>query len=438
MTIEQERADLRTALQENSRNIFTHEAGVPALDMRVQHKRRVQTDYYDYEEWKIEYTAETPERMPIPAGQRVSAYLLVPGQQSVKEPFPAMICFHQCNVDCPLGKESVVGKVSYRPDQAYGLELVTEGFVVLAPDSINCGERYVPGVRDEGAGTGCTDDLSAFLGRQSWDKHIQDNTRAVDLLESLDFVDSDRIGAIGHSMGQGDARDVMGYDPRVKACIVSSATAWKYLPLHSPRLHVALRGLLDGKPENIEEVKASYDSARRFYEADGAAENLVLRILNCGHHFVDEFKWEAYTRLRRYFRMDEGRKAVSLNHVLKTAWGQCWACGKMAYPGVQITDRIRVIADEVRLIEAFDALFIALNARKPGALPVIEVKEDQSTIYTIYRVLSQAPQDMVSARVSHENYQRRANQLFIGTGASVRQEVMQDALQYTIALPRAS
>jgi hypothetical protein len=124
----------------------------PALDVEIVHKRQM----FGYEEWKIAYQAYDAATMPFPAGQRIPAYLLIPRAKrtlagkthystahAYEPPFPAVVCFHQCCVDCDLGKEAVVGKAVDRPDQAYGLELVRTGFVVLAPDSVWCGERYV-------------------------------------------------------------------------------------------------------------------------------------------------------------------------------------------------------------------------------------------------------------------------------------------------------
>ena len=118
----------------------------PALNMKVIEKCTRSGETL-YEEWKIEYTVESLDTMLIEAGRTVPAYLLIPKGDEHKPPFPAMICFHQCNVDCLIAKEAVVGKALYRPDQAYGYELVIQGFVVLAPESINCGERNVPSIR---------------------------------------------------------------------------------------------------------------------------------------------------------------------------------------------------------------------------------------------------------------------------------------------------
>ena len=437
MSLEQQRMELQEALLKKREEMLGHTEH-PQLDMKILQKRRVQTDYYDYEEWKIEYTVETRESMPIPAGQTVSAYLLIPSREGLEDPFPAMICFHQCNVDCPLAKEAVVGKVSYRPDQAYGLELVSEGFVVLAPDSINCGERFIPAIRSEGEGKRCWDVLDDGLGRNGWSKHHLDDIRAVDLLCSLEFVDSERIGAIGHSMGNIDARDVTTYDSRVKACILSGGLQPdRFIPLHSPRLHVALLGAFDGSQEDREAVRAAYEYAKRFYEADRAAENLVLSRHDCGHHFLDEFKWDAYARLRQYFGMDQPRRAVSLTAVVEDARCHHTIGRGDRIPEVRIPERADVIAEERRLIVAFGTLFIYLSTKRSDNPLVVEVKEDQSTISASYGIRSNIPKEVAATRMPFENYQRRAHQLFVGAGATMKQVVAPNALEYVVTLPKA-
>ena len=52
------------------------------------------------------------------SGERIPAYLLIPFKGEA--PFPAVVANHQCNVDCDVGKDAVVGKAYLRPDQAYG------------------------------------------------------------------------------------------------------------------------------------------------------------------------------------------------------------------------------------------------------------------------------------------------------------------------------
>lgn len=440
MTIEQEREKLKETLQASKFNtaaIFAHESEAPPLDMKILHKRRVNTDYYKYEEWKIEYTVETQESTPLSAAQRVSAYLLVPWHEKPPVSFPAMISFHQCNVDCPLGKEAVVGKVAYRPDQAYGLELVNEGFVVLAPDSINCGERFIPSIRKEGEGKQCVNIIEDALGRHQWHKHHLDNIRAVNLLCSLDFVDSERIGAIGHSMGNIDARDLMTYDARVKACIISGGLQPDtFIPLHSPRLHMALMGAFDGSQSTREEVKLAYENAKRFYEADGAAENLILSIHDCGHHFLDAFKWKAYAKLRQYFEMDEDRKSVSLTHIVTTARNHHALGRGNQIPELTVPEQVNVTAEEKRLITAFGSLFTYLSAKRRNTPLAVEIQEDQNTLSVIYSIQSDNPQNVATTQMHFGNYLRHAYQLFAGAGASLQENISPDALEYIVMLPK--
>ena len=164
----------------------------------------------------------------------------------------------------------MLGKAFNRPDQAYGYELAREGFVVLAPDSINCGERPILAIRQPGEDKRCFDVIGEQLGRPHWEKETYDALRAVDLLTSLDVVDSNRIGVVGHSMGAGDAYRSLLFDPRVKAGIMSGrmwqswwgdGKAYRYLPLHAPHLHIALIGTLDKDlPPDLPQLVAAYDT----------------------------------------------------------------------------------------------------------------------------------------------------------------------------------
>ena len=131
--------------------------------------------------------------------------------------------------DCIITKDAVVGRAVQRPDQAYGYELVIQGFVVLAPDAINCGERHIPAVRHPFENKHCHRILSDPLGRPFWIKQAYDGIRAVDVLDALELVDSDRIGVIGHSMGSAQAANTMARDPRVRVGLVTGRVTEKNL-----------------------------------------------------------------------------------------------------------------------------------------------------------------------------------------------------------------
>ena len=148
--------------------------------------------------------------------------------------------------------------------------------------------------------------------------------RAVDVLQSLDFVDSERIGGIGHSMGAEDVYWLMAFDDRVKAGILNpglmSGVAGRFVPLLVPRLYIGswpTFGHFD--PDGGQAGQEAYDFTRDCYERQGAAANLLLRKLECGHRFVDAFKWEAYKRLKEYFGVLPRRERVSLGAVVQEA-----------------------------------------------------------------------------------------------------------------------
>jgi len=384
MSTSEWREEVRRSLYPLLRGVEFPEA--PPLNLNVLWRRT----FLDYEEWKIEYDVETAETMPAPVGRRVPAYLLIPRDQV--KPMPAMVCLHQCGIDCTVAKEAVVGKAPWveirgaptedwtfsdtsrritidRSDQAYGYELVHEGFVVLAPDSINCGERNVEAVRQPGENKKCWHIVNEHLGQHhSIFKRVIDACRAVDVLESLEFVDSQRIGAIGHSMGSGIALHLLAFDDRVKAGIFSGLGAedGRYYQLIAPRLFLWLCGNFDGKdPDQRVRNKQAFERAYRCYEEVDAPQNILIRELDCGHRFADEFKWEAYRRLKEHFGMYKPRELLSLRSVVEKARDEArsWCeANHVVFAEVSGQDS-SVMADTEQLVSAFAGLILYLTDR---------------------------------------------------------------------------
>lgn len=222
-----------------------------------------------------------------------------------------------------------MAKVYLRPDQAYGFELVNRGYVVLAPESINCGERNVEGVREQGIRdkAKCWGAVMDRLNIGSFYlKHLYDSMRAVDALEGLDLVDRNKIGMIGHSLGAGTTFWTMAYDNRVKAGIVSchflgglSDSGWGHyycaqdpgiyyhemLGMVPPRALLATRGEQEfpfteqGDLHSPEEERGvlrwAFDYAKIFCQLYGVSEDRVLaRIFKGGHEFPKEEREYAY------------------------------------------------------------------------------------------------------------------------------------------------
>lgn len=125
-----------------------------------------------------------------------------------------MLALHE--TDLP-GKKCVDGEGSYdksRLNLRYGKELAERGYVVIAPD--------YPGFGDSKDYNFKTDDYKSGTM-----KGIFNHIRCIDLLESLTFVDKNRIGTIGHSLGGHNAIFLAAFDPRVKVTV--SSCGWTQL-----------------------------------------------------------------------------------------------------------------------------------------------------------------------------------------------------------------
>lgn len=150
-------------------------------------------------------------------GDRVTAYLLIPGHQGLSEAgtdrYPAVLALHPTAAP---GKDDVA-LATGRENRRYGYELVKRGYIVLAPDTITAGERVYPG-------------YEAFRTAPFYEAHpehtavgkmIHDHQSGIDLLESLACVDPGRIGAIGHSLGAYNAFFLSAVDSRIQAVVSS-------------------------------------------------------------------------------------------------------------------------------------------------------------------------------------------------------------------------
>ncbi|NHJ13287.1 MAG: hypothetical protein EAX95_06390 [Candidatus Thorarchaeota archaeon] len=193
-------------------------------------------DFHSFDLHKIQYCVE-PE-LPI------FAYLLIPKNLQIK--VPGILALHEHNDEYKAGKSETIGLVQnpeytkleavapnpryVTPEShrqfAYAKDLCEQGFVVLAPDFIGFEEyREVSDYYNElGFLRGYEEMLSSkyiLYGSCLLAKHLHDLYVAVSVLTSLGYVNSDRIGVIGHSMGGEMASILTAIDSRIKAGAVS-------------------------------------------------------------------------------------------------------------------------------------------------------------------------------------------------------------------------
>jgi dienelactone hydrolase len=159
-----------------------------------------------YARQRIQFTSEP--------GDTVPAWLLIPpeARNAAGAKLPAMLCLHQTT---GIGKNEPAG-LGGLPNLQYAHELAQRGYVCIVPDYPSFGE-YPYDFKTQGAHY-----ASGSM------KAIWNNLRAVDVLETLSYVDPDRIGAIGHSLGGHNALFTATFDLRLKAVVTSCG----FTPFH--------------------------------------------------------------------------------------------------------------------------------------------------------------------------------------------------------------
>jgi pimeloyl-ACP methyl ester carboxylesterase len=164
-------------------------------------ERRVPADIRVHEEVRAGKFLRRKLTFATEPGDRLTAWLLTPNPMNGRA--PGIVCLHQTT---KIGKDEPVGLGS-DPNLHYARELAESGLVALAPDYPNYGEYRV-----DPYGLGYT---SATM------KGIWNHMRAVDVLQSLPEVNSDRIGAIGHSLGGHNSLFLAAFDERIRATVTS-------------------------------------------------------------------------------------------------------------------------------------------------------------------------------------------------------------------------
>ena len=245
-------------------------------------------------------------------GDRIPALLYIPANNPEEKKLPAMLALHPTG---SLGKLIVAGEGPF-DNRQYGLELAQRGYVVICPDYLSFGDYDYDFEND-----------SYTSGTM---KGIFNHMRCVDLLESLKYVDPERIGVIGHSLGGHNAMFVAVFDQRLK--VIVSSCGWTPFhdyyegdikgwtsPRYMPRLKdvynldpdlvpfdfyevvgaLAPRPFFSNSPLNdsnfdVEGVKMGIDEAKKIYRLLDEEDKLQVRYPDCEHDFPDKIRKEAY------------------------------------------------------------------------------------------------------------------------------------------------
>lgn len=159
--------------------------------------------------------------------ETVPAYLLIPDKQGSN---PAVLINHQHNREHHLGKSEVCG-LAGNPLQAFGPALAKKGFVVLASDAV-CFEARREDTSVEGFDFWQHFHEASYRivkGDYLMKQVITDAMNGISLLTELPYVDKNRIGTMGHSMGGNTVLFLAALDERISfACASGSACTFEH------------------------------------------------------------------------------------------------------------------------------------------------------------------------------------------------------------------
>lgn len=266
----------------------------------------------------------------VEPNERVSAYLLIP--KNLKDKNPAIIASHQHAGEYYLGKSEPAGLTNNRMYH-YGLDLCLRGYVVLCPDHLGFEDRRPPEykrIENSSLDAGNYERLlfCKYItnGSSLQTKYLSDLSRGVDFLQSLSIVDTEKIGAIGHSLGGQETLWLTWYDARIKVGVSSCGFSQIHniirdginhnfaMFLHGFLKHGDISDLVvdlapkpflmtNGDKDEIfplDGVNEIAEVARKAYEMKGQADSFKSIVFEGGHSLPLEVKEQAYDWLDRF------------------------------------------------------------------------------------------------------------------------------------------
>ncbi|MCA9131821.1 MAG: dienelactone hydrolase family protein [Planctomycetales bacterium] len=286
-----------------------HKAEKPAMDLIV-HEEVIVDGLYRRQ--LVSYAVE--------ADERAHAYLGIPLKLDGQA--PAIVALHGT---FPQGKERAAGLVD-NPDKAFLDHLCRRGYVVIAPDHFVAGHR----IPEDGAY-----DTAAFYQKHpQWTavgKFTYEHSIAIDVLQSLEQVDGQRIGVLGHSLGGHGAFFLAAYDERVQAAAGNCGAsffrhnprveAWsrdhwyvyfkplregflkgemppidfhEIIALIAPRAYLDLSGLNDGHGPTQKQRLLMLMKIMEVYELEKAPQNFAFYVHGRGHSVAHESRQLMY------------------------------------------------------------------------------------------------------------------------------------------------
>lgn len=258
----------------------------------------------------------------VDVNETATAYLYLPVHRNMHAKLPAIVVLHGTG---DQGKQLVDG-AGPLANRALAKELAIRGYVVIAPDYPSFGDQKAYDFESDRYESGTM-------------KAIFNHMRCVDLLQSREEVDPERIGVIGHSLGGHNSMFLGAFDQRIK--VIVSSCGWtlfsyynvgeevsrkyggklgpwaqnRYMPLFRDKYKLdcskipfdfneviasfAPRPFFSNSPLqdanfDVNGVRKGIDDASKVYRLFKAEGNLQVRHPVSGHDFPTEVRLESY------------------------------------------------------------------------------------------------------------------------------------------------
>ncbi len=264
----------------------------------------------------------------VEADERAHAYLAVPTR--LDGPAPGIVALHGTYKQ---GKERTAGLVD-NPDKAYLDHLARRGYVVIAPDHFVAGHRIPP--------EGPYETGRFYRKHPHWTavgKFTYEHSIAVDVLQTLEEVDPNRIGALGHSLGGHGTFFLAAYDARIRASACNcggsflrhnpKVEAWardhwyvylkhlrpvlldgrlppidvhEIIALIAPRAFLDLSALNDGNPLTQRQRVLMNVKIMDVYELAGVPQNFAFYVHGQGHAVPHESRALMYAWMDKHLK----------------------------------------------------------------------------------------------------------------------------------------
>ncbi len=329
---EQRRAELKAKYLDLLRDQYKPQK--PALDLQV-HEEVIVDGLYRRQ--LISYAVESDER--------AHAYQGIPLELTGRA--PAVVALHGTY---EFGAKRVAGLID-NPDKAYLDHLCRRGYVVIAPEHFVSGHRTPP--------EGPYETGRFYKKHPHWTavgKFTYEHSIAIDVLQTLDQVDGDRIGALGHSLGGHGTFFLAAYDERIKASacncggsflrhnpnvLAVSRDHWyvyfkhlredllngvlppidyhEIIALIAPRAFLDLSGLNDGNGPTQRQRLLMLMKIMDVYELEEAPQNFGFYVHGRGHSVAHESRQLMYGWLDTHLKPAEATQTGLVAPASETA-----------------------------------------------------------------------------------------------------------------------